>query len=144
MTAEPVREIERELLVLIRRVRRTSVENARRVHPELPPAAYPVLLYVADHGPTRASDVVDHLGTDKGAVSRQVAQLEQLGLVTRSCDPEDRRAQALVLTADGRARLDRLAAERRSEFARRLAAWSPEDLASFADQLSRYNATLES
>ena len=144
--ASPVsqlRRIEREVTVLLHRVRRTSLENAHHIHPELQPAGYSVLLVVADREPVRASDVVEQLGVDKGAVSRSVAQLEQLGLVRRSCDPDDRRAQTLVVTDEGRERLDGLTARRRADVAGRLSAWTDAELAAFADQLGRYNATLE-
>ena len=143
MTAGPMRDIERELVVLVRRVRRTTAENARRLHPDLQPSAYPVLVHIADREPTRACEVVDQVGMEKGGVSRQVAHLEQLGLVRRSSDPADRRAQTLVLTEDGRARLERLTGQRRTDFEKRLSAWSPGELASFAEQLARYNACLE-
>jgi DNA-binding MarR family transcriptional regulator len=143
MTTGPMRDIERELVVLVRRVRRTTAENARRLHPDLLPSAYPVLVHIADHEPTRACDVVDQVGMDKGGVSRQIAHLEQLGLVRRGSDPADRRAQTLVLTENGRARFERLTAQRRTDFEQRLSAWSPEELASFAEQLARYNACLE-
>lgn len=141
---ESVHSIEREVRQLLHRVRRTSQENARLVHPELNPAAYSVLVFVVDREPTRASDVVEHLGVDKGAVSRQVAHLEQLGLVERSCDLVDRRAQTLVLTPEGKVRFAAVVERRRSDFAGRLSKWSAEDLAKFADQLGRYNASLES
>ncbi len=106
-------QIERELGVLIHRVRRRTAQSAPAVHPELQPAALPVLLYVVDREPVRASDVVDHFGIDKGAVSRHVGHLEALGLVTRRCDPNDRRAQAIVPTALARRRVESVRAQRR-------------------------------
>jgi len=88
--------MERELRGLLRRVRRQSAADARAVHAELTPTAYAVLLAVLEHQPTRVAHIVEDLGIDKGAVSRQVAQLERLGLVARTTDPLDGRAQALV------------------------------------------------
>ena len=141
--AVSLQSIEQELIVLLRRIRRSSLANARLVHPDLQPAAYAIFRFVADQEPTRASDVADHLAIDKGAISRQVALLEKLGLVERRSDTGDRRVQTLVVTPDGRSRLDAMAARLRSEFAGRLSAWSSADLSSFADHLSRYNASLE-
>jgi len=135
--------IERELGVLLHRVRRRTTQVAPEVHPDLQPAALPVLMYVVDHEGARASDVVEHFGIDKGAVSRHVVHLESLALLDRSCDPGDRRAQALVPTARARERIRAVRAERRSDVAGRLADWSAEDLAALADQLGRYNASLE-
>lgn len=140
---ESVHNIERELTVLLHRVRRHTMENARSLHPELHPAAYSVFRFVADHEPTRACDVVEHLGVDKGAVSRQVTHLEMLGLVERRCDASDHRVQTIALTGDGRSRVEAVADQRRAEFERRLSNWSAENLEQFADRLSRYNASLD-
>jgi len=138
-----MRRIEGELLRLLRRVRRTAMENARLVHPDLQVTGYGVLMFVADNEPTRAVDVVEALDMDKGSVSRQVAQLHQLGLLSRTDDPEDRRAHQLVLSDEGRKRLAVLRDHRRDELESRLASWSPAALATFAEQLGTYNASFE-
>lgn len=135
--------IERELGVLLHRVRRRMTHSAAAVHPDLQPAALSVLLFVSEHEGARASDVVEHFGIDKGAVSRHVVHLEALGLLTRSSHPEDRRAQTLVPTELGAARLAAARAERRRDVADRLSDWRAEELASLADQLARYNRALE-
>ena len=141
--ADSLHVIEREVGVLLRRVRRTSAEIARSIHPELAATSYPILLHVVDHEPVRAAQIVEHLGIDMGAVSRQVAQLERLGLIERAEDPDDGRAQTLVLSALGRERLQQVARQRSSAMAHRLAAWTEEELAQFARRLRRYNASLE-
>ena len=141
--SESLRSIERELGVLLRRVRRQSAANARAIHPELQPTAYAVLMYLQEQGTTRATHIVDALGIDKGAVSRQVAQLERLGLIERTTDPWDGRAQTLVVSELGRKRVEALQEERRSVFAGRLASWTAPELAQFAERLGRYNASLE-
>ena len=140
---ESLLRIERELGVLLHRVRRRTAQYAPAVHPELQPAALSVLLFVVDREGARASEVVEHFGIDKGAVSRHVVHLESLGLVSRSCDPEDRRAQTLVPTDLARERVGSLRAARRRDVAGRLTDWSAEDLAALAEQLARYNASLE-
>jgi DNA-binding MarR family transcriptional regulator len=138
-----MRRIESGVLRLLRRVRRTATENARLVHPDLQATGYGVLMCVMEHEPMRAVDVVEALDMDKGAVSRQVAQLHQLGLLSRTDDPEDRRAHHLVLSDEGRRRLAVLRDRRRDELESRLASWSPADLAAFAEQLGHYNASFE-
>lgn len=141
--SESLRRIERELGVLIHRVRRRTVLSAPAVHVDLQPAAMPVLVFVVDHQGVRASEVVDHFGIDKGAVSRHVTHLESLGLITRAGDPDDGRAQILVATDLGRDRITALRAERRRVVAGRLADWTADDLAELAALLARYNASLE-
>lgn len=135
------REIEQQLVALVHRARRDTTEHARLVHPELQAAGYGVLVTVAKHQPTRACELVRLLELDKGAVSRQVSQLEQLGLVERLPDPTDGRVQTLSLSAAGE---ERMAAVRRrwhAEFRGRLTSWSAEQLAGFAEDLRRYNAS---
>ena len=141
--ADSLRAIENELGVLLRRVRRQSAVNARRIHPELQPTAYAILRHVLEGQPARAAHIVDQLGIDKGAVSRGVAQLERLGLIERTTDPLDGRAQSLVVSDLGRKRVETLTRERRAVFAGRLASWSDAELAQFAERLGRYNASLE-
>jgi DNA-binding MarR family transcriptional regulator len=92
----------------------------------------------------RAADLVVTLDLDKGFVSRQVAQLERLGLVERTTDASDARAQRISLTPTGRRAVDQIYEAARADFHRRLSTWSAEDVAAFADVLRRYNATFES
>jgi DNA-binding MarR family transcriptional regulator len=70
-------------------------------------------------GPARVSALAEEARVDTSVVSRQLAQLEQHGLVERSPDPEDGRAHRVTLTeqgrqvlADGRDRLARMVTER--------------------------------
>ena len=97
--------LEHEVGVLIRRVRRVIGERARAVHPDLQPASYLVLTYLADAGRAAASAIVEAFGIDKGAVSRQVQHLVDLGLLERTPDPADGRATLLAVTDDARRRL---------------------------------------
>ena len=135
--------IEQEVGVLIRRVRRVIGDRARAVHPDLAASTYLLLAHVAEAGPLRASALVSDTGTDKGAISRQVTLLVDLGLVAGTRDPDDGRATLLAVTPDGRERLDRVGRERSERFDERLGDWSDADLADFVDRLSRYNAALE-
>ena len=140
---QSLRAIEQEVGVLIRRVRRVIGERARAVHPDLQSASYLLLAHVAEAGPVRASALVEDLGLDKGAVSRQAQQLVDLGLLTRTRDPADGRATLLAVSADGRTRLDRVRRARSERFGQLLGGWSDDELADFAGRLSRYNASLD-
>ena len=93
----PYDDVERELAVLLRRARTMNRDIAVDVHPDLQPAAYALMSRVAELGSVRASDLSDVLRHRQGRVSRQVALLQRLGLVAREPDPDDGRAQRLVL-----------------------------------------------
>jgi DNA-binding MarR family transcriptional regulator len=140
---QSLRRIESEVGVLIRRVRRVIGERARAVHPELAAATYLLLAHVAETGPLRASALVDDMGLDKGAVSRQVTHLVDLGLLERSQDPDDGRATLLAASDDARERLATVGRQRSERFGQRLAEWSDEELSDLAERLARYNAALD-
>lgn len=114
------------------------------LHPELSPVAYSMLMALHSSGTQRASDLVDLFSIDKGAVSRQVQALLELGLIERSPDPEDRRAMILTISEEGHRRLASMSADRRREIGDRLADWDEAELAEFVRSLSRYNTALDS
>lgn len=140
---DALRAIEREVGVLLRRVRRVIGDRARAVHPELQPASYLVLAHLEERGTSRSSTIVEDLGIDKGAVSRQITHLVELGLLARQRDPDDGRAMLLSLTDDARRRLAQVRVARSERFDRRLAAFSVAELSDFATQLARYNQALD-
>lgn len=140
---EALRQIEHEVGVLIRRVRRVIGDRAHAVHPELQPATYLLLTHLDESGPLRASALVESTGVDKAAISRQVQHLVDLGLLTRAQDPQDGRATLLEVTDDARARLRQVQRDGRLRFDQRLSDWSDSDLAEFANRLREYNAALD-
>ncbi len=140
--ADSLRHLEQELGVLIRRVRRVIGDRARAVHPDLQPAAYLMLAWLADEGPRRAADIAETFNLDKGAVSRQLGQLEGLGLVARTEDPDDRRAMRVVATDEAVRRLADVTAHRRKWLEERLGDWSADELEQLAGSLERYNRAL--
>jgi len=140
---ETIGLLEQEVGVLIRRVRRVIHERARLVHPDLQPASYLLLAYLAEAGPRRSSEIADNFGIDKGAISRQVQNLVQLGLVDRTPDPDDGRATLLSATDEAGVRLAEVNAHRRKYLDERLGDWSEDDLVSFVAALNRYNAALD-
>lgn len=139
---EALGELETEVGVLIRRIRRVIGERARAVHPDLLPASYLMLSYVREHGPLRASAMCAVFDIDKGAISRQVQHLIDLGLVDRQPDPEDGRATLLTISEEGEARLEGVASERRELLAERLGDWSADEVRAFSASLRRYNDAL--
>ncbi|ANH37137.1 MarR family protein [Nocardioides dokdonensis FR1436] len=140
--AEPLKRLEQEVSVLIRRIRRVIGLRSRAVHPELQPASYLMLSYLADQGPVRASSMAETFTIDKGAISRQVAHLTQLGLVERTQDPDDGRASLVSASPAAVARLEEVKEQRRRWIADRLDDWDPDELETFIALLSRYNEAL--
>jgi DNA-binding MarR family transcriptional regulator len=140
--ADTIRDLEQEVGVLIRRVRRVIGVRARAVHESLQPASYLILSHVNENGPVRASSIVEVFDIDKGAISRQVAHLIDLGLVARTPDPDDGRATLLTVTDEGARRLKDVADHRRKWLEEQLDDWSERELSAFVSELARYNAAL--
>jgi DNA-binding MarR family transcriptional regulator len=139
---ESLRHLESEVGVLIRRVKRVIGERSRAVHEELQPASYLMLSWLADEGPVRASSMVEKFHIDKGAVSRQLQHLVDLGLVERTPDPDDGRAMLVAASDDAVRRLADVAEHRRKWLDERLGDWDAGELAHFAELLERYNRSL--
>jgi DNA-binding MarR family transcriptional regulator len=141
--ADELGRLEEEVGVLIRRVRRVIGERARAVHEDLQPASYLMLSYLASAGPQRSSVLSERFGVDKGAISRQVQHLVDLGLLDRQPDPVDGRATLVSASADAVHRMEAIARERRRWLDDRLSEWSEDDLREFVAGLERYNTALD-
>ena len=63
----------------------------------------PSLLEIWEHPGVTQEGVCRSVGMDKGTTARAVKSLEEDGLVTRTVDPRDRRANRLALTPAGEA-----------------------------------------
>src|SRR4051794_38639937 len=140
--ADSLRHLEREVGVLIRRIKRVIGERARAVHPDLQPASYLMLSWLVDQGPVRATSMVENFNIDKGAVSRQLQHLDDLGLVVRTPDPDDGRANLVAVSDDARRRLADVAEHRRKWLDEQLGDWTAEELENFATTLEKYNSAL--
>lgn len=139
---DAIRGLEHELGRLLRRVRRGLADRAVLVDPALSATAYPLLVTLAEIGPHRAAELAEMFALDKGAVSRIVAQLLELGLIERSPDPADGRASILSATDEAHRRFARLAEVRRAEVDVRLAEWDAASITDLAEGLARFNAAI--
>jgi DNA-binding MarR family transcriptional regulator len=61
-------------------------------------ALFPLLVLIERRGPLGVGELADRVGRDYTTVSRQVAKLESLGLVTRRSGKTDRRVTEAVVT----------------------------------------------
>jgi DNA-binding MarR family transcriptional regulator len=107
-------------------------------------ALFPLLVLIERRGPLGVGELADRVGRDYTTVSRQVARLENLGLVARRAGKTDRRVTEAVVTDKGQAMSEILDAARQRLAAGALADWSEQDLNDltrllrrFADNLTR-------
>ncbi|BCT75769.1 transcriptional regulator [Sinomonas cyclohexanicum] len=135
-------DVEQQLAVFWRRGRAASMGLSRDLHPDLDPAAYGLLTILHRDGPQRVTDLAVAVGVGKPTVSRQIALLEEVGLVAKESDPSDRRAQQVTLTPEGDRHVAELKRRRHEFFAERLASWEPQELADLARYIRRMNEAL--
>lgn len=69
-------------------------------------ALFPLIVLVERLGPIGVVDLAGRVGRDYTTVSRQVARLEELGLVSRRAGATDRRVREAVITPQGKIATD--------------------------------------
>ena len=129
-------------LIRVVKLLHTIRQQAPRQHPQVDPMAYPLLFNLRAQ-PLRVSALADAVHSDVSTVSRQVSTLVDLGFVRRGPDPDDRRAQALSLTDDGKALLVAIREDRDRWLRGLLTDWPPEDVDAFATHLRHFASDLE-
>lgn len=105
---------------------------ARRLKPRpgdspLDPASVWVLHHVEAQAPLRVSELARGMGLDSSTVSRHIRNLEENGYLSRTDDPDDRRATRIGLTERGRAVLDESMRARAAIIDAATADWSEAD-----------------
>jgi DNA-binding MarR family transcriptional regulator len=75
-------------------------------------ALFPLLALVERLGPIGVVDLAGRVGRDYTTVSRQVARLEELGLVSRRPGTADRRVREAIITPQGKTATDAVDAAR--------------------------------
>ena len=136
-------ELENGISQIYQRSRARVRHLAERFEGELQPLGFGILRYIIIHGPLRAGDIVTGLGIDKAAVSRQLAQLKQLGLIASTPDPEDKRATLIEASQTAKSALETFRAEISAEYRTALASWPTEEIAQLASLLHRFNESVE-
>ena len=105
---------------------------------ELDQALFPLLIAIKRYGPIGVVDLAGRAGRDYSTVSRQVARLAELGLVTRRPNPRDRRVVESVVTNQGERVTAALDAARQRLNAPVFAQWSDHDLFDLVRLTRRY------
>ena len=129
-------------LIRVMKIMSAMKHRAPRDHPALDPSHYPVLFCVSAE-PRRVSAVADSIHSDVSTVSRQVTHLVQHGLLEKIGDPDDRRAQLLSLSPQGRAVIETLVERRGRWFEQLLFSWSDDDARCFEQLLTRFGDDAE-
>jgi DNA-binding MarR family transcriptional regulator len=127
-----------EIFALQRVVRCAAASSLR----EETSAARSFVLRLVAEGECRATRLAERLGVGAPVLSRQIAELEEQGLVVRSKDPDDARAQVIALTPLGTDKLRRMEGQRSAVFQKYLQNWSEEDATKAAKTLQQLTESL--
>ncbi|MEU9272594.1 MarR family winged helix-turn-helix transcriptional regulator [Streptomyces sp. NPDC048251] len=137
------RQVERELLILLRHMNMTRPRGPRK-QAVLDRSAYVLLTRIEAEGrPMSIPDLVEAFGLAPSTLNRQTAALLKNGLVERTVDPNGSIAHKFRITEEG---FTRLTAERdisASGLAEVLQGWTPERLERFIDDLEQFNTDIE-
>ena len=109
----------------------------------LDPGTFWLLKNIAANGSMRVTDIAQHANLDVSTVSRHVAQLQKTGLIERTPDLDDRRAQLVRLTDTGQQKLTADLKARTTLLERSLETWSLEDLDELDRAVNRFVADVE-
>jgi DNA-binding MarR family transcriptional regulator len=90
-------------------------------------ALFPLLVTIERRGPIGVVEMAEGVGRDYTTVSRQVARLEELGLVERRSSATDKRVREAVITPRGKEATDALDEARENMALALFRNWSRED-----------------
>lgn len=116
-------------------------QHLPRLHPEVETTAYPIIFTLAN-GPMRVSAIAERIHSDISTVSRQVSHLVQVGVLDKVADPDDGRAQNVVLASDGKQLLDDIHDSRGRLFASLMSDWTNDEAHEFDRSLRRLHDNL--
>jgi DNA-binding MarR family transcriptional regulator len=106
-------------------------------------ALFSPLILIQRLGPIGVVDLAGRVGRDYSTVSKQVAKLDTLGLVSRQAGAHDRRVTEAVVTPKGKSVTDAIDAAR-ERFARALFAdWNPHDVDELVRLLQKFAHDIE-
>ncbi|WP_417561776.1 MarR family winged helix-turn-helix transcriptional regulator [Microbacterium sp.] len=101
-----VRSLEGAFSQLFTQMRRAYAQAAEVVSPGMMPGTFKMFTVIERMGSASVSGLAERLDVDKSMISRSVSELEGLGLVERTADPDDGRIRLISITALGRERLE--------------------------------------
>ena len=143
--AEKIGPLHRAVLDVVSAMNRPQQDDLllREAAIPLDRALFPLLVGIGRYEPIGVVELGERAGRDYTTVSRQLAKLEALGLVTRQPGQADRRVREALVTPQGRAMIDRLDAARERLGAAALADWDPQEVDALVRLMRKFAAALQ-
>jgi len=111
---------------------------------KLDQALFRLLVVIERIGPIGVVELADRLGRDYTTISRQVARLAAMELVTRRGNPDDRRIREAIIAPKGKAMCDQLDIARERMGREILASWSAEEVSELVRLMAKFASAIES
>lgn len=110
---------------------------------ELDQALFRLLVVIERLGPIGVVDLAERLGRDYTTISRQVAKLAAMELVTRRDSEHDRRVREATITPKGKVMTDRLDAARERIGRQLLQSWAPQEVTELVRLMAKFASAFE-
>lgn len=135
-----MRDLHRALIEIVSAMNRPQRDDdlIREAGISLDRALFRPLVTVERLGPIGVVDLAARVGLDYTTVSRQIAKLESLGLVTRRGSATDGRVREAVVTEKGKALTNLLDAARERMARKIFADWDERDVADLVRLMCRF------
>jgi DNA-binding MarR family transcriptional regulator len=135
-----IRDLHAALLDIMAVINRPQRDEAmvRAAGIPLDRALFPLLVGIERFGPIGVVDLADRVGRDYTTVSRQVAKLDELGLVRRQAGATDARVREAVVTPQGKAMTDAVDAAHERLGRTIFADWESGDVAELVRLMSKF------
>lgn len=141
-----IRQLHHALVDLVGLMNRPQRDSAllQEAGVSLDRALFPLLIVVEHKGPIGVVELAELVGRDYTTVSRQVAKLDNLGLVARRPAKSDKRVREAVITAKGKSMTSAIHAARERMANQLFAKWNKRDLQDLARLMRRFADDFES
>jgi len=140
ISSAQIKDLHRSLLDIVSVMNRPQRDEVmvRAAGIALDRALFPLLVGIERFGPIGVVELAERAGRDYTTVSRQVAKLEELGLVKRQAGEGDRRVREAAITAQGKAMTDRVDAARERMGRVIFDSWEPHDIEELVRLLRKF------
>jgi len=102
-------------------------------------ALFPLLVRLNAYPSMGGAALAEHVGRDPSTVSRQIAKLEELGLVNRQAGASDMRIKEAVITKAGAQTIEALTLARRRLLDQLLDGWTKDERVMLSKLLRRFS-----
>jgi DNA-binding MarR family transcriptional regulator len=109
----------------------------------LHPGQFPILEFIRHHEPCTQKDIADFLRVSPPSIAVSVRRMEKVGLIERTCDPNDQRFNRLSITPQGQEVAIQALTEFRALDERLFAAFTTEEYQQFEQYLERLIQNLD-